>query len=178
MEDALVSGLDSLSPPDSHYVNAAWGWLELENITEAFLELDRVTIPAQMHPDVLTLRWEVFARKKQWADALDVAHGLVQIAPDRADSWIKQSFALHELKRTQEAWDALISVSEHFPEVSTIPYNLACYACQLAQIPVALSWLKRAMKVGGQSEIRKMALQDADLKPLWLQIKKLSTRAS
>ena len=72
MEDALVSGLDSLSPPDSHYVNAAWGWLELDNITEAFLELDRVSSPGQLHPDVLTLRWELLARKKQWADALEI----------------------------------------------------------------------------------------------------------
>src|SRR5829696_3396143 len=73
MEDALVSGLDSLSPPDSHYVNAAWGWLELDNITEAFLELDRISNSAQLHPDVLTLRWELLARKKQWTDALELA---------------------------------------------------------------------------------------------------------
>jgi tetratricopeptide (TPR) repeat protein len=178
MEDALVSGLDSLSPPDSHYVNAAWGWLELDNITEAFLELDRISPPAQLHPDVLTLRWELLARKKQWADALEVARGLVQIAPERADSWIKQSFALHELKRTQEAWDALISVSEHFPDISTIPYNLACYACQLEQFAASLTWLKKAMKIGGRESIRKMALGDADLQPLWSQIKKLSTRSA
>src|ERR1043165_1576953 len=101
MEDALVSGLDSLSPPDSHYVNAAWGWLELENFAEAFLELDRVSSPAQLHPDVLTLRWELLARKKLWEDALEVAHGLVQTAPDRADSWINQSYALPESNRTQ-----------------------------------------------------------------------------
>ena len=178
MEDALVSGLDSLSPPDSHYVNAAWGWLELENIAEAFLELDRVTPPAQLHPDVLTLRWELLARKKQWTEALDTAHTLVQIAPDRADSWIKQSYALHELKRTQEAWESLFSVSEHFPEISTIPYNLACYACQLEQSQMALTWLRRAMKIGGRESIRKMALQDTDLKSLWAQIKKLSTRGA
>jgi hypothetical protein len=178
MEDALVSGLDSLSPPDSHYVNAAWGWLELENTTEAFLELDRISPPAQAHPDVLTLRWELLARQKQWPDALEIAHALVQTAPDRADSWIKQSYALHELKRTQEAWDSLISVSEHFPKISTIPYNLACYACQLEQHPAALTWLKRAMKIGGRESIRKMALEDHDLKPLWLQIKKLSTRGA
>jgi tetratricopeptide (TPR) repeat protein len=178
MEDALVSGLDSLSPPDSHYVNAAWGWLELDNITEAFRELDRITTPAQLHPDALTLRWELLARKKLWNDALETAHGLVQIAPDRADSWIKQSYALHELKRTQEAWDALFSVYEHFPEISTIPYNLACYACQVDQTQASLTWLKRAMKIGDREAIRKMALADPDLKPLWLQIKKLSSRAS
>jgi hypothetical protein len=82
------------------------------------------------------------------------------------------------LKRTQEAWDALISVHEHFPEISTIPYNLACYACQLGQVATALTWLKRAMKIGGRESIRKMALEDADLKTLWMQIKKLNTRGA
>ena len=177
MEDALVSGLDSLSPPDSHYVNAAWGWFELDNIAEAFLELNRVSSSGQTHADVLTLRWELLAREKKWGDALEVARALVQIAPDRADSWIKQSYALHELKRTQEAWDALFSISEHFQETSTIAYNLACYACQLEQAQVSLNWLRKAMKVGGKESVRRMALSDSDLKPLWLQIKKLSLRA-
>ena len=40
MEDALVSGLDALSPPDVHYVNAACGWLDLDNLKEAVAELD------------------------------------------------------------------------------------------------------------------------------------------
>jgi len=178
MEDALVSGLDTLSPPDTHFVNAAWGWLELENVAEAFVELERLTKAAQRHPDVLSLRWELFAKDKKFADALEIGRELVQLAPDRADSWIKQSYALHELKRTQEAWDSLHSVSEHFPELSTVPYNLACYACQLEQLPAALVWLKRAMKIGGRDNIRKMALKDPDLKPLWPQITKLSARAA
>jgi tetratricopeptide (TPR) repeat protein len=173
MEDALVSGLDSLSPPDTHYLNAACGWMDLDNIAEATAELERLTIPAQNHPDVLTMRWELFARQKKWAEALEAGRALVQLAPDNADSWIKQSYALHELKRTQEAWDALIQVSEHFPELSTIPYNLACYACQLDQLPPALTWLKKAAKIGGKERIKKMALTDSDLKALWYQIKRL-----
>lgn len=173
MEDALVSGLDSLSPPDSHYVNAAWGWLELDNIDEAFAELDRVSRPSQCHPDALTLRWELLARQKRWTEALEIGRCLAQVAPDRADSWVKQSYALHELKRTQEAWDALYAVSEGFPGVSTIPYNLACYACQLDQGGAALAWLRKAMKIGGKEPIRKMALKDADLRSLWPEIKSL-----
>jgi predicted Zn-dependent protease len=178
MEDALVSGLDTLSPPDTHYVNAAWGWLELDNIAEAFVELERLSKAAQTHPDTLTLRWELLARQKKFPEALEVARAMVQLAPDRADSWIKQSYALHELKRTQEAWDSLHSISEHFPQCSTIPYNLACYACQLDQLPVSLNWLKRAMKTGARDQVRRMALEDPDLKPLWFQIKKLSTRGT
>ncbi len=167
-----------MSPPDTHYVNAAWGWYELDNIPEAFLELDRVSSPGKGHPDALALRWELLGHSGNWREALETARGLVQVSPERPDSWIKQSFALHELKRTQEAWDSLASVAEHFPSVCTIPYNLACYACQLGQMAAAMAWLSKAMKVGGRESVRRMALKDADLKPLWLQIKKLSTRTA
>lgn len=173
MEDALVSGLDALSPPDIHYVNAACGWLDLDNLKEAIAELDRLSISAQNHPEVLNLRWELSARQKMWTEALEIGRALVQLAPEKPDSWIKQSYALHEMKRTQEAWDTLVSVSEHFPKLSTIPYNLACYACQLGQVQPAITWLKRAMKAGGKDRIRRMALDDQDLKPLWYQIKRL-----
>ena len=100
MEDALVSGLDSLSPPDSHYVNAAWGWLELDNIAEAFLELERISPPAQLHPDVLTLRWELLARQKEWSEALETARALVQAQPETLGAGMDRRQPLGPLVRS------------------------------------------------------------------------------
>ena len=37
----------------------------------------------------------------------------------------------------------------------------------------AREWLGRAVEVGGKVEIRKMALADDDLQPLWPEIKNL-----
>jgi hypothetical protein len=34
-------------------------------------------------------------------------------------------------------------------------------------------WLKRAVETGGKDVIKKMALEDEDLKPLWAEIKHL-----
>ena len=54
-----------------------------------------------------------------------------------------------------------------------IAYNLSCYACQMDKINDSRDWLKRAVKVGGKEVIKKMALADDDLKPLWAEIEKL-----
>jgi len=42
----------------------------------------------------------------------------------------------------------------------------------LDQLDEARRWFQRAIKVGGEKEMRLMALADDDLKPLWPEIKK------
>ena len=88
------------------------------------------------------------------------------------------AYALHELKRTKEAWDILLPVATRFPGEYIVRYNLACYACQLGNLPTARKWLERAVEVVGPDLIRKMALQDADLEPLWPEIKSWQTGAT
>ena len=62
---------------------------------------------------------------------------------------------------------------ERFPKVPTIPYNLACYACQLGNLEEARQWLAKAIKIRSTEEIKQMALADPDLQPMWDEIKKL-----
>jgi hypothetical protein len=64
-------------------------------------------------------------------------------------------------------------VARKFPAVSTIPYNLACYACQLGNLPEARQWLAKAIEISDAKDIKAMALSDPDLQPMWDEIKKL-----
>jgi len=51
-----------------------------------------------------------------------------EIFTKRSDRGLKlKQLALHELKRTQEAFDLLLPAADKFPAPWTIPYNLACY---------------------------------------------------
>ena len=162
-----------LGHPDSFHLQAARGWLELGNPLEANEELEKISPALGVHPDVLEVRWQISAKAKQWEACVDLAEGLIALTPDNPFGWIHRSFALHELKRTQEAWDNLIRVTKKFPEEPIIPYNLSCYACQMARTDDARKWLQRALKIGEQKRIKQMALKDADLEPLWDEIREL-----
>ena len=119
----------------------------------------------------LEVRLHLHAREKKWDACVDVACAIIDADPTRPDGWIHRSFALHELKQTQHALDRLLPVADKFPTVWTIPYNLACYACQLSRLDEARTWLQRALKLGGKDTIKRMALNDPDLEPLWEEIR-------
>ena len=156
-----------LKPPDSIYLRAAQGWLELGNHLEAQAELENIPAKRHGHPQVVEVRWLICAKNREWEICLGLARSLIRRVPERPSGWIHLSFALHELKLTKEAWNNLFGVVEKFPDVPTIPYNLACYGAQLGRLWEAEQWLKRAFRVGDARELKRAALADPDLKALW-----------
>jgi tetratricopeptide (TPR) repeat protein len=164
-----------LEPPDSHHLRAAQGWLGLGNPLEAAAELNNITPALNAHPDVLEVRWHIFASSKQWDACVEIGMALTKLAPDLPEGWLGRSIALHKLKRTKEAFDQLIPTAERHPRVWTIPYNLACYCAQLGQLAEAKGWLEKAFATTASSEdmkcLNRMALEDPDLEPLRKRIK-------
>ena len=158
--------MSALPHSERHRFNAAAGWLELGDMVEALSELRKIPPPYKSHPSVLDLHWQILARRKDWIAATEVAQHLVESAPDNQTGWIHRSYALHELRRTQEARDLLLPGIDKFPEVVLIPYNLACYACQMKDMEQAKSWLKRAVDIQDRETVRRMAEEDPDLAPL------------
>jgi predicted Zn-dependent protease len=167
--------MHKLEPPDTHYFIAAIGWMELGNLVEAQAELAQVREAQQEHPDVLEVRWSIAAEQKCWKEALQLAQTLLRRAPKRSSGWLHQAYALRRIRDggVQQAWEALLPAFDKFPKEPTIPFNLACYACQMRQLDAARDWLKRAMAVAGREKIVGMALKDSDLEPLWDEIRQL-----
>jgi tetratricopeptide (TPR) repeat protein len=160
-----------LEPPDSHHLNAAQGWLELGNGIEANAELENIAPALRTHPLVLEMRWQIYAKAEKWEACVEIGEAMVKAAFDLPEGWIHRSFALHELKRTQEAADKLEAAADLFPSVWTIQYNLACYACQLGKQDEAREWLRDAFDLAPDKKALKLsALDDPDLEPLWLEI--------
>lgn len=153
--------------PDKHHLQAAQGWLEMGNASEANEELERIAPPLRAHPAVLELRWQIYATAKQWPACLDIAIAITTLAPESPAGWIHRSYTLHELRRTQEAWDTLTAVAAKFSDNATIAYNLACYACQLRNITRARELLDRALTLDSSPATKLAALNDPDLTPLW-----------
>lgn len=157
---------------DVHQLRAAQGWLELGNAAEALREVAGVSEGAKDHPAVLEIRFEIFAKQNHWDAARDVAEAITAQIPDIADGWLHLAYAARRCTggSEQAAYEILLPKAEKFPDEATIPYNLACYTCQLGRLDEARKWLKRAFTIGNITQLKLMALADQDLKPLWKEI--------
>jgi tetratricopeptide (TPR) repeat protein len=158
--------IESLENQDAPQLRAAEGWLELGLAKEALLELENVPEPRRHHPVALALLWRAHSELGNWRECVIAADELVQREPENPSGWIHRSYALHELKRTQKAADLLEPALAKFPKEELIPYNLACYACQLGKVDEAKALLEIAFKRGDWKTIKKRALEDSDLAPL------------
>ena len=167
--------MQKLEPPDTHYLRAAEGWHELGLHAEAAAELDGISPAHQRHPDVLELRCALDIQRARWDAALDAARKLVSIAPSRVSGWLHQSFAMRRVDKggVAKAMEALMPAAEKFPKDPTVSYNLSCYACQLRKYDEARFWLRRAFQIGNKEHVKRIALADPDLKPLWEEIRQL-----
>jgi tetratricopeptide (TPR) repeat protein len=162
----MAPTMNPLPEPDSQHLRAAEGWLELGDHLEANEELERITPELRAHPDVLEVRWHIYAHAKTWEACVNIALTITTLAHERADGWILCSYALHKLKLPEEAFNQLAPVADRFPKVWTIPYNLACYCAQMGRLEESQRWLKKAMAIDGHA-VEQAATNDPDLKPLW-----------
>jgi tetratricopeptide (TPR) repeat protein len=161
--------VENLETPDHHHLNAAAGWFELGNHAEARLELARISREQQSHPAVLDLRWSLCAAAMQWEEAYAVAQQLISVAGEHPGGWLHAAYSLRRKPGggLAAAMEFLLPVVDRFPDEPILPFNLACYACQLGQMGAAREWLNRAAIVGGRKKIQTLARTDEDLRPLW-----------
>lgn len=157
----------SIEAPDIHFLNAAIGWLELGDHTEAKVELERISFLTRYHPDVLLVRWKVFARFKNWTRSLDIARALVRISPDKPTGWICLAYSLYNTRQAVEAWNLLVTAEKQFPSISAIPYFLACLACQSGKTVEATHWLGRWNDMVKESDAKNAARRDPRLQQVW-----------
>jgi len=158
--------MKKLPPHDERFLDAAEGWLGLGDHLSANEELGQTTPELRAHPDVMPVRLQIYWRAEKWDTCVEIAGALVSLSPSIPDGWIGGSFALHELKRTQEAYELLMPAKDKFPTEHVIPCNLACYSAQLNQLKDAGKWFKQAMMID-EHNVKRTAVTDPDLEPLW-----------
>jgi tetratricopeptide (TPR) repeat protein len=160
-----------MTSSDQFTLSAAIGWLELGNPAEARAELERLSPETRSSPDALEIEWAICAEEKNWSRGLSAAERLIEVEPDRPSGWLHRSYATRRAAGgVGKAMELLLPASAQFPEEPLIPYNLACYACQLGRLEEARTWLRRALAVGGVETFKQLALGDADLEPLWAEL--------
>lgn len=165
-----------LPSPHHHTLNAATGWLGLGLTAEAQAELNRLPTELRTHRLALDVQYAIHAENSRWDDAHAVAEASVRLHPDAAGGWIQLAYAARRRPGggLDAAFAALLPAVGKFPQEVTIPYNLACYCAQKDLLSEAWQWYRKAREIGDPALLRKMALKDDDLKPLWAQITQLT----
>ena len=111
----------------------------LGNHLEANQELEQIPPELWTRPDVMEVRWHICAHTQNWDACLEIGKALVDLAPDHAPNWPLRAFALRRAMggSLQTAWDGLLPAAGRFPKAHLIPFDLACYACQMGRLPEA-----------------------------------------
>ena len=152
-----------LTHPDSFYLNAALGWLELGNHVEANEELDRIKPALCAHPSVLAVRYQVYQKCENWAMCHDIAQTLTEYSPEECAPWVLLSIAKFRMGNAVEAYAILEPRVRKHPTDWRGLYNLACFATQLGKLREAESLLHRAIELGDGANVRELILNDPDL---------------
>jgi tetratricopeptide (TPR) repeat protein len=157
----------SLDYPDLFFFRAAEGWFELGNFVESAAELDRIRLKWRTHFDVLHLRWRLLAHAQQWDRCLVVGRALTDGYPNNARSWLTLAETYYLMGDIRKAYRVAAANAVEFPECWHLLYDTACYACLLGKFDEAKQFFQLAMRVGDAKTIRRRALEDPNLEPLW-----------
>jgi predicted Zn-dependent protease len=150
---------------DEMRMRAAAGYTELGMFAEAEEELKGLTEDGLAKEEVLMIRHHMAHERQQWNEARQYAEMLYHKHPDNGDWAVKLAYATRRAASIQEARKILTAAVARFPGMAVIHFNLACYACQLGDLPDARQHLGRALAI--DQAFYEEACKDSDLAPLW-----------
>jgi tetratricopeptide (TPR) repeat protein len=143
---------------------AAQGYSELGMFDDALAEIDSLPEEVAQLGTAVELRTVVLMQARRWKLALTASRALCRLAPDKTSGFIHTAFCLHELGRTTEARETLLSGPELLHMEPTYHYNLACYECALGNLDLARLHLEKSIEL--DKKLKELARNDPDLAAL------------
>jgi len=144
---------------------AADGYLYLGMPAQALGELEAIPDSAQHTSQVMRARIRVLLHMKRWNDANSLSEAGNSMYPDENEFTVQRAFALHQLKKGNDAVRVLLSAPEWIRRTGILHYNLACYEAQLGDLSTARQCIQAAIEIN--SSFKKNARTDPDLARLW-----------
>ena len=157
--------MKQLDPENERMLVAAQGYLELGLPLEANNEIENMSAEVRHLPAVLEVRVSIYRKLEKWELMQTVAKSLALHDPHEPQFTIWWAYATRRADSLDAARLILVNAVERLPEVPIFLFNLACYEAQLGDIERAKKHLQHAIELRG--ELRRVALEDEDLKPLW-----------
>ena len=136
-----------LDSPDQQHWQAAVGSVELGMFAEADSELDKIDPFCRALPEVLAVRLAIYRGLKKWELMQQIAKRLKEFEPDNVQWTISLTYATRRAYSIDVAMEILLNAVAKFPKEAAIPYNLACYHCQLGEIAKTKRYLRQAFEI-------------------------------
>ncbi|RYD74533.1 MAG: hypothetical protein EOP84_19775 [Verrucomicrobiaceae bacterium] len=150
-------------------LRAAQGWIELGLPQEAWNELQQVPPEEQNRLEVMLLSLDTLQTLKRWAECAVLGKEAADIYPDCGAIYLVTAYAIRRAQSLPAARDFLLRAESVLAEEAMFHFNLACYACQLGDVPEAERRLGIAFRI--DPKYRLQALEDEDLRPIWDKLK-------
>jgi Tfp pilus assembly protein PilF len=147
------------------HLQAAVGYLELGMVEDAANEIECISPDQKNSSEVLGVRLEIYRAAEKWSLMEVVARELWKRHQDQPVYWNDLAWAVRRAESVGSANAILLQAVEKFPEDAMTSYNVGCYACQLGDIEQAKMRVGKAIELDPKFKL--LALDDADLEPLW-----------
>jgi Tfp pilus assembly protein PilF len=147
------------------HLQAAVGYLELGMLSEANDEIENLAPELKTSSAVFGVRLEIYRAAEKWSLMEVVARELWKRHQDQPVYWNDLAWAVRRAESVESANAILLQAVEKFPEDAMTHFNLACYSCQLGDIEQAKARVGKAIELDPKFKL--LALDDADLEPLW-----------
>jgi len=153
------------SPATQRALRAADGYLYLGLADEALEEIENTPDTELSQPEVQLARNRVLLHLGRWQEVENLAAEAIKSFPDREEFTVQRAFALHKMKKGEEALDVIEAAPDWIRRTGIIHYNLACYEAQLGDKRKARQCINLAIQLN--EAMRKNAKADPDLRGLW-----------
>jgi hypothetical protein len=154
-----------LSILDQRYLGYAEGFFELGMLQDANEALSKISPNGVGSSEVLKTRLEICKAAQTWAEAMQIACTLAKLEKNEAAWLIDWAYATRRAVSIHAAKEILVKAERCHPKEALIKYNLACYAAQMGHLYSAKAYVLQALSL--DRSLRKLALEDTDLKPIW-----------
>jgi Flp pilus assembly protein TadD len=158
-------GSDFLKGDWEELVRAASGYLELGMLEDAARAFEEIALEDRNKSAVLGVQVGLYIAQKKWALAAVAAGRLVKLGPKDPAWWIAFAYSTRQSESIEKGEAILLQARDLHPDHPDILFNLACYASLLGHTEEAKLHLQRAIDL--DTDIRRLALDEADLRPLW-----------
>jgi tetratricopeptide (TPR) repeat protein len=145
-------------------LQAVDGYLELGMPEEALQELNSTGVEDQFETATLRARIRVLLHMKRWKDAEVLSEKGISLHPEENEFMVQRAFALHQLRRGDEAAGVLLSAPTWIRRTGILHYNLACYEAKLGDLGLARQCMKAALELN--SGFKNNMRTDPDLQEL------------